>query len=158
MLKLSCFIGTIANAMTWEEFLALINAQLLKKGITPAQASRLAVGNPYLIYNIRKGRKPSFDNLKALCRVLELDFIGPPRPPASSLFNRGLNKDAPPPDSALAPVADRDLAEILALLADEYEALNDHGRRQLAARFRAAFPELRGGRRYDALSGTSDGT
>lgn len=45
----------------------------------------------------------------------------------------------------MAPVADRDLAEILALLADEYEALNDHGRRQLAARFRAAFPELRGG-------------
>ncbi len=81
-----------------------------------------------------------------MCKELGLEcYIGPPRPPASSLFNPELNKDAPPPDSALAPVADRDLAEILALLADEYEALNDHGRRQLAARFRAAFPELRGG-------------
>lgn len=45
----------------------------------------------------------------------------------------------------MTPVTDRELAELLALLADEWEALNPHGRRQLSARFKSAFPELRGG-------------
>jgi len=67
-------------------------------------------------------------------------YIGPPHPTPQSI-----EKKANPPSTspALTPVKDRDLAELLALLADEWEALNPHGREQLATRFRAAFPELK---------------
>ena len=61
------------------------------------------------------------------------------------------------PAQGMMPVKDRRLAEILALLADEWEALNPHGRAQLAARFETAFPELRGGARWQKLSDTSAG-
>ena len=43
------------------------------------------------------------------------------------------------------PVSDRRLAEILALLADEWEASDERSRVQLETRFHAYFPELSGG-------------
>ena len=63
------------------ELLSLIEHQINKKGLPPAEISRLAVGNPYLIYNFRKkGFDPKYKTLRSLCQVLDLEFyIGPPR-------------------------------------------------------------------------------
>ena len=59
---------------------------------------------------------------------------------------------APDPAAGLVPVTDRGLAELIALLADEWDAANAHGREGLVARFRHAFPELSGGgHRHRAL-------
>ena len=73
----------------------------------------------------------------------------------------------PPPESgtapALEPVPDRRIAEALAVLADEYEALNPRGRESLLMRFWAAYPDLRErrslgqGRRLARLAGDRGG-
>lgn len=76
-------------------FLALVERRLGEMNMKAATASRLAVGNPYLIRNMQKAvadpevgtpRMPSFEHLQALCRVLGLEFyIGPPRDSAAPL-------------------------------------------------------------------------
>ena len=64
----------------WNDVLALVEAQLKAKGISPAAASRIATGHPYLVYSLRKGVNPTYDTLKALCDALGLEFyVGPPR-------------------------------------------------------------------------------
>ncbi len=75
--------------MDASEFLALVEQRLDETGMKAATASRLAVGNPYLIRNMQKTladpeiaapRMPSFEHLQALCKVLGIEFyIGPPR-------------------------------------------------------------------------------
>ena len=49
--------------------------------MSAAAASTQAVGNHYLIRNMERRRRwPTVDSLRALCRVLDVDFyIGPPR-------------------------------------------------------------------------------
>ena len=47
---------------------------------------------------------------------------------------------------AFAPAEDPDFAAVVAVLADEYQANDDRGRRSLIARFWALFPEPRGGK------------
>ena len=75
------------NMRDLESFHQLIEKQLAAKGISPAAASRLAVGHPYLIYELRKGTEPRFKTLKRLCDTLGLEFyIGPPREPAPELI------------------------------------------------------------------------
>ena len=61
--------------------LALVQEQLIERGISAAAASTRAVGNHYLIRNMeRGGRWPTVEHLIALCHVLGLEFrIGPPR-------------------------------------------------------------------------------
>lgn len=79
-LEISGDVGILATMGEWENVLALIEAQLTAKGISPAEASRKATGHPYLLYSLRKGVNPKYDTLKALCDALDLEFyIGPPR-------------------------------------------------------------------------------
>ena len=52
---------------------------------------------------------------------------------------------SPAEEPAFAPAEDPDFASVVAVLADEYRANNDRGRRSLIARFWGRFPELRGG-------------
>ncbi len=63
------------------DYIAAIEANLKKSGLTAAEASRRAVGNPYFLYGVlKKGQVPSVQNFEALCRVLDLEFyVGPPR-------------------------------------------------------------------------------
>ena len=133
----------------WQEFLDLVEKRLEEKGLKAAAASRLAVGNPFLIYNLRKGHKPTVENLERLCEVLELDYtIGAwgakseKYPP--SLLTSEASGDAGP---GLEPVRDRQLAEILAIIADHYERENDYGRQHFIEQLKAHHPALfaRGG-------------
>ena len=75
------------------KLLDLIERRIDEKGLPPAEISRLAVGNPYLIYNFRKkGFDPKYKTLKSLCDALDLEFyIGPPRGTAPA------ESPAPPP-------------------------------------------------------------
>ena len=71
-----------------------------------------------------------------ICQALGLEFyVGPPREPGMTLAMRNAPVE-------MRPVADCDIARVLAALADEYEKLNDWGRRSLLTRFRAYFPDL----------------
>ena len=80
-------IGIFANMTTRTEFLRLMEERLRNLNVSASDASIRAVGNHYLIRNIRrrKGAWPSVENLRSLCEVLGLEFyIGPPRIPLRS--------------------------------------------------------------------------
>ena len=79
------FVGKSAN-MDKTHLLQAIKEQLRKKGLSAAEASERAVGNPYLISNMGRERYglPSTENLQALCDVIGLEFyVGPPRESAA---------------------------------------------------------------------------
>ena len=64
--------------------LSEIERALRTRSISARQASIQAVGHGELIRDIRRGRTPSWDRIRALCGVLGLEFyIGPVREPAS---------------------------------------------------------------------------
>ena len=64
----------MANDLT-----ATLNRALRERRYSASRAS-IEAGSPDLIRNIRRGRMPSLERLKALCEVLELDFyVGPRR-------------------------------------------------------------------------------
>ena len=126
---------------------------------------------------VLEGRPPKFNRAVEICQALGLELrIGPPGAvpepitaalglPAEATVDEVLTAieerpaplsasppSAPDPAAGLVPVTDRGLAELIALLADEWDAANAHGREGLVARFRHAFPELSGGgHRHRAL-------
>ena len=59
-----------------------------------------------------------------------------PREPLRPLTKPGAVSDTRP------PVADRRVAAAITALADEYQAMNEHGRESVLRRFWKAFPEL----------------
>ena len=62
------------------ELLTTIEQAVRDRGWSARQASMEAVGSPELISNMRRGRVPSVDRFRALCRVLGLEFyVGRPR-------------------------------------------------------------------------------
>lgn len=72
-----------------DEVLKAIDAALLARGLSDAAASRLAVGNPSLIKNLRNRRSTErdhpFENLSKLAAVLDLElYFGPRRRTAST--------------------------------------------------------------------------
>ena len=67
--------------------------------------------------------------------------------PRQSTLPRAEDESVAPSDQT--PVRDPILAELLAWLGEEWEALNPHGRERLRRRFEAAFPEFAGGRDLD---------
>ncbi len=101
------------------------------------------------IRSILKGREPGVFRMADICAALGLEFyIGPPRA-------------APPPVEleGAASVADREIAAVIAVLADEYDELDAPRRAGLLTRFRSCFPDLRErekageGRRLSRLAG-----
>ena len=57
-----------------------INRTLRARGWSARQASIEAVGSHELIRDMRRGRMPSVERLRALCDVLDLEFnVGPRR-------------------------------------------------------------------------------
>ena len=59
---------------------SIIDQALEDKGISAAEASRLAVGNSSAIKNIRLGQSPTIRQFEKLANVLGLElYIGPPR-------------------------------------------------------------------------------
>ena len=92
--------------------------------------------------SVLDGHEPKLSRVIAICEALDLEFyIGPPRSAdADGALRRESSHDAP---EGLVPVRDREIAAVITALADEYETLNDSGRRSLLARFWGLFPDLR---------------
>lgn len=63
------------------DVIAAIEAALVRKGLSAAKASQLAVGHPSLIKNLRSGKgRFSYEALAQLANVLDLEcYFGPPR-------------------------------------------------------------------------------
>lgn len=83
-------IAQIEHDQQDQDIIRAIDIALKKKRLSDAAASKLAVGNPSLIKNLRNSRKERerahpLENLQALAEVLDLDFyFGPPRQPADA--------------------------------------------------------------------------
>ena len=70
------------------DLLDLIDEVLAERGWSARQASIEATGSPTLIRNMRRGRTPSVDRLRALCEVLGLEFyVGRPRSVPGAQFD-----------------------------------------------------------------------
>ena len=79
------------------------------------------------IRSVTQGRPPKATTIQALCDALGLEFyIGLPRQIALNLL----------------PISDQELAQVIAVLADEYEELNLSGREALLTRFWHFHPDL----------------
>ena len=73
------------------ELMATLNRALRDRRYSASRASTEA-GSPDLIRNIRRGRMPSMERLKALCEVLDLDFYVGPRRQAGAIDVRRLRE------------------------------------------------------------------
>ena len=63
-----------------EDLLREIERAVKARGWSARQASLMAAGTPELIREMRRGRVPSVERFRSLCRVLDLEFyVGPPR-------------------------------------------------------------------------------
>ena len=108
------------------------------------------------LMGILEGHAPSIDRAAEVCEAIGLEFyIGPPRdagsqPPPPLASESGDDREAGRgftlevsgvPHAGLSE--DRRLTDIIQVLVDEFEALNEHGRTTLTARFWGLFPDLR---------------
>ena len=86
---------------------------------------------------------PSVDRANEICDALGLEFyIGPTRrDPVEAI---GFSEPTPVPlaPGGMLPVADREIAAVIAVLADEYEEMDAPRRRGLLTRFWTFFPDL----------------
>ena len=144
----------ICHMDKWQEFLDLVEKRLLEKGLKAAAASRLAVGNVCLIYNLRKGHKPTVENLERLCEVLDLNYTIGAGDAKSGKTGGSFStfEAAGEAGPGLEPVRDRQLAELLAIIADHYERENDYGRRNFIEDVKTRWPWL-----FRAGEGGADG-
>ena len=130
--------------------------------MSAASASRAAKGNESLVKNILNGHIPRLDNFLLLMDVLGVYVSIGTRPrdaaAAESIHTKPPEKYVqPPPESGLAPVRDRRLAELLAALADHWESLgSDYARRTWVEQMYHDHPAL-SAQRSARLSRTSAG-
>ena len=107
-------------------------SETLSRRLRDASAERISrrTGIPgRTIRGYRNGHIPSVDIADTICRALALHLrLGP--------------EESPIPDD-LVPTSDSRLAVMVAALADEWEALNEHGRQRLEIRYWVHFEELR---------------
>ena len=141
------------------------------------------------IRTVLRGNDPRATRLAEICDALGLEFyVGPPRSRDRSAprdpdtenrsgfvasharnFEPNLEKCIMerqhgakahgPREFDLGPVTDPELATVIATITDEFEGLNDHGRKSLFTRFWSYFPDLRAraesrtGRRLARMAG-----
>ena len=108
------------------------------------------------LMGILEGHAPSIERAAEVCDAIGQElYIGPPREidDPQSLWhaldagNDRVGDRGSTPDVSGVPRAvlseDRRLTDIVRVLVDEFEALNEHGRETLTARFWGLFPDLR---------------
>ena len=151
----------------------IVRRRVNAEGLTPL-ATRMGVGVGQ-VRSVCAGRAPLSTTIEQICDALDLEFyIGPPRPavarpapswgsprPGRAVAVGGNVAPLPSPSPALEPVSDRRLAELLARLADHWEALDADERREalgeaVVAMLRATGERERGPR-WRALSPGSAG-
>ena len=119
-----------------DDLSATIN-RALREGRYSAHQASLAAGSPDLIRNIRRGRMPSVNRLKALCEVLDLDFYVGPRRPAGAVDEARLRE-------AIASIA-LDLEARATAVAAVYDLLDRERAPATAERVKRLIAALGGG-------------
>ena len=105
-----------------QDLLDEIERAVRARGWSARQASIRAVGTPELIRDMRRGRVPSVERIRALCEVLGLEFyVGPPRS-SSPLDTRRLEQAVETAESVLAAtgrkMAHADKARMVSIVYD----------------------------------------
>lgn len=141
-----------------QRLIGAIRDGLRAHGLSVRGAERQAGMPQRAIQSVLDGHDPHLSRAADIAAALGYELVIRPRgavsdtspnvsPSVSPIGETDLKKKSapaiPPPGSAWEPVPDRGIAEILAALADEYEALNDHGRESLRMQVWAALPHLR---------------
>ena len=122
--------------MDHADIVATLEQALSQRGLTASAVSRRATGQKDAIRRIVKGHRPSVARLSAIARELDLEFyIGPRRDSSRVTPLRPIDSLA---KQGLAPVADRELAELLAAICRRWESLPPSERAYLAADIWAA--------------------
>lgn len=138
----------------------IVQRRVEAEGLHPlARRTGLGIGQ---IRSICTGRAPLLTTVIQVCAALGYELVIRPRgaaapeaptPVKSPEFDVGNDTPAPPdrtvptpasaPGVAFEPVPDRRIAEVLAVLADEWEAADARTREALLIRFWHAYPDLR---------------
>ena len=117
---------------------------VVKAGLAAASVPEVAriSGIPRrTVQGVLDGHVPSLTRAAKICQALGLElYIGPPRP-YESVKQPPLSQIEVRP-GGVVPVTDRRLMELLAALADHYEALNKAGRVALVEQMTHLFPCL----------------
>lgn len=124
--------------------------ELARSGRTAANVSKEATGSKYAVKQILDGHIPSINRAEKIAHALGLEFyIGPPREAKSGQTTPHLSTfgDAEEAAPGLAPVRDRQLAEVLAIIADHYEQENEYGRQHFLEDLKSRSPALFSGAR-----------
>ena len=126
---------------------------IAKSHLSDRQISLQSGQREDFVHDIKKGVKPAFDSVFRLLKVLgyKVDLTpdddgeaGPPRSAKSEQTPplKFTSEDAEEAGPGLAPVKDRQLAEVLAIIADHYERENEYGRNSFLADLKAWRPAL----------------
>lgn len=138
--------------MEMPEITAAIRHEIEARGTNPYRAAREARLPENSIRYVLEGHEPRAGRLIEICHALGLElYVGPPR--KSLAGGGGADSDRIGeqrgrygelfPSRPVTPVRDRRLAELLTVLAEQWEALNEAGRTALLTRFHTFFPDLR---------------
>lgn len=144
------------------EITAAIRHEIEARGTNPYRAAKQARLPENSIRYVLEGHEPRAGRLIEICHALGLElYVGPPRKSAAE--DGGADSDRIReqrerygellPSRPLTPIRDRRLAELLTVLAEQWEALNEAGRDALQTRFDTFFPDLRKKARLERLVG-----
>lgn len=141
--------------MEMDAITSVIESALEASGMSAREVS-IRAGSPYLIRDIRRGHLPSVNRLSRLCRALGLElYVGPKRRPKTIVRPPNSSSDAAP--GTPSAVRDRDLAALLAAIAEHWEELgSEYARRDFAANVYGVSSAL-GARRCGGSSSGSGG-
>ena len=144
------------------EITAAIRHEIEARGTNPYRAAKEARLPENSIRYVLEGHEPRAGRLIEICHALGLElYVGPPRkrapeddgPDADRIREQRERYGELLPSRPLTPIRDRRLAELLTVLAEQWEVLNDAGRDALQTRFDTFFPDLRKKARLERLVG-----
>ena len=133
------------------ELLSEIERALRARGWSARQASMEAVGSPELINNMRRGRVPSVERVKALCDVLDLEFYVGRRRQALDVDEERLALALEAAERGLATSGrTMDSAAKAKLVAEVYQLIGNEKVQANAARMRRLIAMVAGNEAGDA--------
>ena len=138
--------------MELPEITAAVRQEIEARGTNPYRAAKEARLPENSIRYLLDGHEPRAGRLIEICHALGLElYVGPPRKgpgETADADSDGIREQRERygellPSRPSTPIRDRRLAELITVLAEQWEALNEAGRDALLTRFDAFFPDLR---------------